>query len=175
MSAAPLGFAFSDGISITALVVSLAAVVGGYYFGLRQAVTSRQANQIAALVDLFAEHRSETLTKGRAFVCGDGIASCDLKAGLDGVPSEYRRAVVELMWFYDNLGVLVAHGIVDLDPIAGYLGGSLVNSWTALAQLVEVERQTREGGWQEYFENLNMLVMEKGPAKARTQLKLWRL
>lgn len=171
----PPGLAFSDGIAIVALIVSVATAIGGYYFGLHQSVTARQANQLPALVELFAEHRSEELTQGRAFVCGAGIQACDLTIGLEGIPLEERRAILELMWFYDNLGVLVAHSIVDLDPVAGYLGGSLMEVWEALAPLIEVERRTRSYGWQEYFENLYRLVSERGPVTAREQLDLWRL
>lgn len=177
---ASAAFGFSNVVAVLALFVSLAAAAGGYYFGRRQTVTARQANQIPALVDLFREHRSESLARTREFVCGDDLTECDLSEGLAGLPQEMQVPVRELMWFYDNLGALVAHGIVDREPVAGYLGGSVLVCWTRLAPLVRAERDRRRpfpdsGRWQEYFENLNKLVYEYGPERARRKLKLWRL
>ena len=86
------------------------------------------------------------------------------------------------MWFYDNLGALVAHDIIDLEPVAGYLGGSVMDCWTKLAPLVRGEREQRmirgsgdPDRWQDYFENLDALVREHGPERARRELRLWRL
>lgn len=55
----------SNALAAVALVVSLMSATAGYYFGRRQSVTARQANQMPVLVDLFREHRSEALAKTR--------------------------------------------------------------------------------------------------------------
>jgi hypothetical protein len=79
------------------------------------------------------------------------------------------------MWYYDNLGALVAHKIVDIEPIAGYLGGSVVDMWTALEPLVRAERNLRLSAsdparWQLYFEHLALHVHKVPPAKSRPSL-----
>lgn len=56
-------------------------------------------------------------------------------------------------------GAMVAHQIVDLKPISRYLGGSVLDMWTALQQLVVAERYRRRvasdpSRWQRYFEYL---------------------
>jgi hypothetical protein len=174
--------ALSNVIAATALLVSLTAAVVAYYFGRRQSVTARQANQMPVLVDLFREHRSEKLANARAFVHTLGEGDFELGQGLAGLPADMQIGVRELMWFYDNLGALVAHGIVDLEPVAGYLGGSVMDCWTKLTPLVNGEREQRKvrrSGdpyrWQEYFQNLDALVREHGPERARRDLRLWRL
>ena len=170
----------TDVIAALALLVSFAAAALAYCFGRQQTLTARQANQIPALIDLFREHRSESLANARDFVGSAQLWKCDLSEGLAGLPQEMRVPVRELMWFYDNLGALVAHGIVDLEPVAGYLGGSVLVCWTRLEPLVDAERDRRRrfpdpGRWQDYFENLNRLVDEYGPQRARGELDLWRL
>ena len=134
------------------------------------------------LVDLFREHRSETLAKTREFVRALYTDQLDADQGLASLPADRQVPARELMWFYDNLGALVAHDIIDLGPIAGYLGGSVVGCWAKLTPLVRGEReQRRRGGstdpyrWQEYFENLDALVCEHGSEQARRDLRLWRL
>ena len=172
---------FSDTVALLAFLVSLGAVAVGYYFGRRQTLTARQANQIPALVDLFREHRSEHLAQARAFVCGDKWPQAEqLAGGLEALPHDRRQPVRDLMWFYDNLGALVSHGIVDLEPIAGYLGGSVRLCWDRLAPLIEAERSRREAfpdpsRWQEYFENLDRLVKDYGPWRARRHSEHWRI
>lgn len=153
-----------------------------YYFARRQSVIARQANQMPVLVDLFREHRSDTLAKTREYVRALHTDAFDPDQGLAGLPQDMQVPVRELMWFYDNLGALVAHGIIDLDPVAGYLGGSVVGCWAKLEPLVLAEREERRRNgstdpyrWQEYFENLNALVRGHGPERARRDLRLWRL
>jgi len=85
-----------------------------------------------------------------------------------------------LVYFYDNLGALVAHGIVDIAPVSGYLGGSVVMVREKVRPLVEAERNRRTNStvsarWQMYFENLYCLVLENPPEEAREAQGLWRL
>jgi hypothetical protein len=108
------------------------------------------------------------------------LADHDLEKGLDGLPAEGRELVRELGCFYDNMGALVAHGIVDIELVAGYLGGSIVPVWEAMRPLVEAERAARTvhydaTRWQAYFENLYVLVKEQTPGNVRSRQKRWRL
>ena len=116
LAVAPVSF--SDVIALLALVVSLAAAAAGYYFGRRQALTARQANQIPALIDLFREHRSPI--GGRQAMVWGGTSGMRPDGWPRRIPIARREAVRQLTWFYDNLGALVAHGIVDLEPVEVY-------------------------------------------------------
>lgn len=172
----------SNTIAAIALGISLTTAALGYFFGRRQALTARQANQVPVLVDLFREHRSEKLAATREFLRAFDSTEIDAGLGLAALPADKRVSVRELMWFYDNLGVLVAHGIIDLEPVAGYLGGSVMAYWNKLAPLIAGEREQRRRAanpdpdrWQEYFENLAVLVRDPGPEQARRGLPLWRL
>ncbi len=85
-----------------------------------------------------------------------------------------------MAWYYDNLGTLVAHGHVDLEPVSGYLGESMALVWARMEPLVRAEREVRAGTndpqrWQVYFENLVALVRECPPAEARRRQRAWRL
>lgn len=174
--------ALSNAIAAIALIVSLAAVGVGFLFGRRQALTARQANQMPVLVDLFREHRSATLAHTRVFVHGLKSDDFDPADGLAGLPTDMQVPVRELMWFYDNLGALVAHGIIDLGPVSGYLGGSVVDCWGKLAPLVDGERKKRglsgsvdPDRWQVYFQNLDGRIRDYSPEQARRDLRQWRL
>jgi hypothetical protein len=156
-------------------VLSIVAIVVSLLNGLRQLRLSRHANSLRVLVDLFKEHREERLARARQFVYTE-LASYKLDAGLSSLPEEERILVRDLAWFYDNLGALVFHRIVDLGPIAGYLGGSVIAVWEKMKPIVDVERDRKQAagmpdpGWQEYFEMLYHMVNKSPDFTARARI-----
>ncbi|CAM5549207.1 DUF4760 domain-containing protein [Streptomyces microflavus] len=168
-------------MEIAALVVSLVALAVTGAVSFRQLRLTEHANTLPVLVDLFREHRSERLAQARQVV-HERLPAHDLSAGLAGLPERDRDLVRELAWFYDNLGALVAHGVVDIEPVSGYLGGSVISVWESMRPLVQAERDKRAQNampdpnrWQEYFENLYHLVRETPADRARAATHLWRL
>ncbi|MEU1708403.1 hypothetical protein ABZ478_24025 [Streptomyces sp. NPDC005706] len=168
-------------LEIAALVVSLVALAVTGAVSFRQLRLTEHANTLPVLVDLFREHRSVRLAQARQVV-HEQLSAYDLSAGLAGLPEDDRHLVRELAWFYDNLGALVAHGVVDIEPVSGYLGGSVISVWESLQPLVQAERAKRAQNampdpnrWQEYFENLYHLVRETPADRARAGTHLWRL
>ncbi|WP_157881127.1 DUF4760 domain-containing protein [Streptomyces griseoruber] len=168
-------------MEIAALVVSLLALAVSGVVSLRQLRLSQHANALPVVVDLFQEHRGVRLAQARTFV-HEELPGYDLDGGLAGLPDEGRDLVRELAWYYDNLGVLVAHGVVDIEPVSGYLGGSVISVWEHMEPLVRAERTRRAqntlpdpGRWQVYFENLYHLVRETPAEQDRAQAPLWRL
>ncbi|WP_196942741.1 DUF4760 domain-containing protein [Streptomyces sclerotialus] len=168
-------------MEVAALIVSLVALGVSGAVSWRQIRLSEHANMLPVVVDLFREHRTVRLGQARTFV-HEELPSCDLSLGLAGLPQEGRDLVRELGWYYDNLGALVAHGVVDVEPVSGYLGGSVISVWEHMEPLVAVERAKRaQNGlpdpnrWQEYFENLYHLVREAPAERVRARSRLWRL
>jgi hypothetical protein len=108
------------------------------------------------------------------------LANYDLSLGLDALPEDKQNLVRSLAWFYDNLGALVAHGVIDIAPVSGYLGQSVLAYWERLQPLIEAERKKRQDShdpdrWQIYFENLYHLTRGLPPEKARSAQRMWRL
>lgn len=100
----------------------------------RQLRLSEKANTLP-VVDLFREHRTVRLARARAFAHKE-LPACDLSLGLAGLPDEGRDLVRELAWYFDNLGALVTHGVVEIERVSGYLGGSVVSVWEHMKPLV---------------------------------------
>ncbi|WP_405407144.1 hypothetical protein [Streptomyces decoyicus] len=168
-------------VEIAALVVSVVALMVSGAVSVRQLRLTAHANTLPVLVDLFREHRSVRLARARQFV-HEQLPVCDLSAGLAGLPEDGQDLVRELAWYYDNLGALVAHGVVDIEPVSGYLGGSVISVWEHIEPLVAAERARRAQNalpdpnrWQEYFENLYHLVLDMPAEQARARTPQWRL
>ncbi|MGW3850909.1 DUF4760 domain-containing protein [Streptomyces fagopyri] len=168
-------------MEIAALVVSVMALGVSGLVSVRQLRLTQHTNTLPVLVDLFREHRSLRLALAREVVF-EQLPSWDVSTGMEGLPEAERNLIRELAWFYDNLGALVTHGVVDIEPVSGYLGGSVISVWERMEPLVRVERAKRAQNalpdpnrWQEYFENLYHLVREMPPTQARAHTHLWRL
>ncbi|MET9670046.1 hypothetical protein ABZY19_32585 [Streptomyces sp. NPDC006475] len=165
-------------MNVAALILSIAALVVSVLFSYRRDTLARHANTLPVLVDFFSQHRSDRLADARDFVYKE-MSTYDLSQGLAGLPEERRTQVRELAWFYDNLGALVTHKVVDIKPVSGYLGVSVVLTWEKLEPLIKAERAARTPSgvdperWQVYFENLYLLVKRTPPAKARESQRRW--
>lgn len=166
-------------MELAAVIISIVAVATSVLLGWRALTLSRQSNTMPVLIDLFREHRSDRLADARYFVHHQ-LDEYDLSKGLSELPEEKRSLIRDLAWFYDNLGALVTHGIIDVSPVSGYLGVSVLAVWEKMQPLIEAERVERQDSfdpqrWQIYFENLYYLIQNMPPEKARSTQRLWRL
>ncbi|MFC9555986.1 hypothetical protein ACFTWF_34780 [Rhodococcus sp. NPDC056960] len=148
-------------MDVAAFILSLVALLATALVGYLTLHLTRQSTSTRVLIDLFTEHRSDRLAQARRYV-NEVLPTYSVgPQGLDQLPENDRLLVRDLCWFYDNLGVLVHYEVVDVVPIAGYLGGSVKDVWIKVKPWVEAERAKRlaagsadAGRWQEYFEIL---------------------
>lgn len=152
-------------MALAAVIISIVAVMTSVILGQRALKLARHSNIMPVLIDLFREHRSDRLADARHFVYYD-LPKCDVSLGIDGLPDDKKSLVRDLARFYDNLGALVTHGIIDIEPVSGYLGQSVLVYWERMQPLVQTERHKRQGQydperWQIYFENLYQLIREQ--------------
>jgi hypothetical protein len=166
-------------VEVAAVVISIVALATSVFLGWKALTLARHSNTMPVLIELFGQHRNKRLADARQFIYHH-LDEYDLSLGLDGLPAESQELVRELAWFYDNLGALVAHGVVDVAPVSGYLGQSVVIVWEKLQPLIKAERDKRRDSydperWQIYFENLYHLIREQPPEQARSAQHMWRV
>jgi len=172
---------FGGLVNVAALLVSVGALLVSGAASYRQLKLAAHANTLPVLVELFREHRSDYLAEARWFVHQE-LPGRDVSAGLHSLSPEELKLVRDLAWFYDNLGALVAHGIVDIEPVSGYLGGSVISTWESMAPLIAAHRARRSAigrddgaEWQGYYENLYYLIKQNPPGAVRKRLERWSL
>lgn len=100
-------------ISIVAGVAALVAVTVSWW----QLHKARVANQLPAVVDLFGEYRSPGLTTERRIVF-EQIGPAEQRLPLSQLPDHVKSAAVQVCHYLDNLGVLVAEGLVQPQIVA---------------------------------------------------------
>jgi hypothetical protein len=166
-------------MEIAALAISVVALFASFVTTYRALELARHSNTLPVLIELFSEHRGQRLTQARRFVRNE-LPTFDPALGVEDLPEENARLVRDLAWFYDNLGALVAHDVVDIEPVSGYLGTSVIDIWSVMEPYIHTERirrggDTDPGRWQAYFENLARLIEDLPPDQARARQPKWRL
>ena len=148
-------------MQLTALILSLLAFAVSLGVARQQLSLARHANSLPVLTAMFKEHRDPELADVRSFL-HQAAGTADPTMGFAAF-GDRRQGVLQLAWYYDNLGALVAHDVIDVAPVAGYLGGAMLDVWRILEPFIITERASRSsspdaGRWQQYFENLAVVV-----------------
>lgn len=164
-----------DASNITALVASASALVVSVVTSERQRRVATQANAFPLVVEVFREYRSDRFLEARRSLLDD-LPGHDPARGFHGLPTELRHHVQTLSYFFDNLGVMVASGLVQPRLVAAFAGEAVERTWEQVLPFVEGERALRNfPSFQANFANLVEVLKHHPAGPARASLPLWRL
>jgi hypothetical protein len=145
------------GLSIVALGVSVVVARNQ----LRQ---SSITNAQPLAIDLFREFRERSADRRRLHKELPKIK--DSAKGFESIADEELQQLARsTSHWYDNIGVLVAHGMVEPEYVAGFLGTSAIDTWNLLKRFIVGDRECRKSigqddDYQDYFEYLVRLRFE---------------
>lgn len=150
-------------LNLATLVISLAALFFSVFLSLRQIRVTSGGNHLPVVLDAFKESRSAAWFEAEKYVliklAEEHAADCCIR----GLPVSARTHVNIIGRFYDDLGKLVAYGVIDQDLVIGSYGMPIVRLWDALAPYVYEERRTHKLYFWVYFEDLAVRTAEKTP------------
>jgi hypothetical protein len=169
-------------ISVAALVVSIASALFAALaarYTARQAHQAKVANAFPAVIDMFREYRGPLSTaRSRVFDLIDEAP--ETAPPLGDLPPDLKQPAIAVCHFLDNLGVLVAEGLMDSEIAARYLGDTAIALWKRLLPYIEAERNRRlasgipgAADYLRYFEHLVVTLEELNPEHTRMRLKRW--
>lgn len=160
------------GSNVAALVISIAALTASVLIPYGQLRSSQRANTLAMVFNGFRETRTPEFRTSVEYVLyrlrrefPDAISYVDLPAG----PKEHVRQVA---FFYDELGKLVVHGVVDQDLVIGSYGLTIHRTWSAIAPYVYREREIRQRVVLPYLEHMAAVTSEITAADIHRKMKL---
>ena len=141
-------------IALLALVVALASAI----ISARQLREARKANAFPAAIDLFREFRDPAFVADRRLLLTE-LERCDPTLGMQGLPDRIRGPAFRVSHYLDNVGVLVAHRLIDPEIAGSFLGASALQLWEALKEFIRRERVLRSyPDYQMHFEHLAATV-----------------
>ncbi len=163
---------FSLVLSVISLVTSIVSAIIVY----QQKRISRQTNMLPILVDMFKEFRSFEFKRHQFYIYNQLRQECKPEeTGFRNLPEAAASHVLPVSHYFDNLGVLVAMGVVDMKVVLGFVGGSIESTWAALKPYILRERELRASTYQEHFEHLAALAQANPQSRVVQKMKLKKL
>lgn len=156
-------------ISISIAVVSL--IVSGM-LALRQTRTTMDGYALPVVLQVFSRFRTQEFFDAQQYVF-DELPRQAVQPYTD-LPLEARSQIRMVGGLYDDLGKLVAHGIVKEELIIGSNGSQALRIWEAVEPFVRAEREKRNSNLWIYLEDLAYRTTRKPPAAIHEKLKLHR-
>ncbi|MFF4550416.1 hypothetical protein [Streptomyces sp. NPDC001435] len=105
------------------------------------------------VVELFRETRQPDFSRAIEYISSDLARQYSPELGYRRLPEEPLRHIRRVSLFYDDVGKLVAHGVVDERLIIGSYGPNILNMWDVLAPYIYRERELTTKAMI-YFEDL---------------------
>src|SRR6266542_2311655 len=86
-----------------------------------------------------------------------------------------RESVRHVVFFYDNLGVFVAYGVVNEDLAIAFHGVGFNEAWKILEPYIRQEREMRRMQYAAFYKDLVCRFRARPPDQVYRKLKLRRL
>ncbi|GAA2523345.1 DUF4760 domain-containing protein [Winogradskya humida] len=154
-------------LSLSSLVVSILALAVSGGVAVRQLVRMRHSNMLPVALDLFREFRTPHFRDNMRYIVEDLWTEHPPgdDTGILDLPDDDRARVVPVVSYFNNVGVLVANGVVDASTVRSFMGGSVLRAWDRAAPYLRTERRHRaDPSYNAYFEHLAARCIATPPA-----------
>jgi len=153
--------------------IAFASVLVAVVYSSRQVRLVRLQNLSPVVLGAFSEARTEEWFEARDWLISNLPSSEILpQNGVSRQPDDARWNMRRVGFFYDNLGVFVAHKIVSEDLIIGFFGVGLIEVWQRMEPYIREEASRRSMRYMVYFEDLVVRTRQRTPAAVYEHLKL---
>jgi hypothetical protein len=159
-------------LNLAALTISLTALVISILLTLRQLRLASGGNHLPVVLDGFKETRSAAWFEAQEYVLTELAKEHEPDCGHRGLPEQARTHANTIGLFYDDLGKVVAHGMIDQSLVIGSYGTNIVRLWDALAPYVYTERRKHGLHFWIYFEDLAARTAATHPEVVYADLRL---
>jgi hypothetical protein len=161
-------------INVAAITISILSLIVSALLALRQTRTAAAGYALPVILEIFDQFRSEEFFEARRYVYHRLNQEFDRPVAYTDLPAEALAKVRAVAGRYDDLGKLVAHGIVDEKLIVGANGTAVRRVWESVAPFVHEERRKHGVATWSYLEDLACRVRERPPREVYRELGLRR-
>lgn len=159
-------------LNLATLAISLTALGVSILVDVRQLRLASGGNHLPVVLDAFKETRSAAWFEAQEYVLTQLATEHRPDCGHRGLPAPARAHANAIGLFYDDLGKLVAHGMIGQSLVIGSYGTNIVRLWDALAPYVYTERRKHGLHFWIYFEDLAARTATTHPKVVYSELGL---
>jgi hypothetical protein len=161
-------------INVVAIVISVVSLAVSGLLAIRQTRTAAAGYALPVILEVFNQFRTPEFVEARRYVYDDLNTEFDPPVAYTDLPAEVQARVRTVAGRYDDLGKLVAHGIVGEDLIIGSNGSAVRRVWKSVEPFVRAERRKRDATTWIYLEDLAYRAARKPPRDIYAKLGLDR-
>lgn len=154
------------------LAISVVALTTTMFLTLRQIRLATFANHLPVVLEAFKETRGEAWLDAEDYVLNRLASEHPADGGWHNLPEPARSHVTKIALFYDDLGKVVAHGVINQSLVIGSYGTNIVLLWDALAPYVYSDRHAHGTHSWVYFEDLAVRTASTHPQEVYRSLGL---
>lgn len=161
--------------NLAALFISIVALTVSGVIAFGQLRTTQRANTLAIIFEGFKETRSPEFLRSIEYVLYKLRDDHPTAIPFLNLPEVAKEHVRRVGLCYDDLGKLVAYGVVDKDLILGTYGRSIHRAWKVLAPYAYREREARQRLAMIHFEDIAARASGTTPQDIHRRLGMRRL
>lgn len=155
-----------------AIVISATSLAVSGVLAARQNRTASAGYSLPVVLEIFGQFRSEEFFAARKYVYDTLNKDFERPIAYTDLPPDALAKVRMVGGRYDDLGKLVAHGVVGEELIIGSNGTAIRRVWERVAPFVYAERRKTGALTWAYLEDLAHRATRNPPQKIYTKLGL---
>lgn len=131
-------------LSVVSLILAAVALTVSWQQARRSTQIARHANEIQVVADIFRDVRSKDFRSKFDRVVANPPDGASLEGGFNSLQGEMRESAYAVCYFFEDLGVLVTHGLIRSEVILETVSSVLTRAWQALEPAITAEREYRQ-------------------------------
>ena len=159
----------SEVISLISAVIAVAALLVAVWQTRQGSKSSAVMNSSPIAASIWSEWRSEEFRQHMLMVVGSPSVARDAQR-MEDLPKDYRNSAYTVIYYFNQVGTLVAFGLISERLIIGVLGSWIMHTWRVLEPLILKERKHRANtyppdipsNFSDYYEHLVQRVLDLG-------------
>ena len=168
----------SEIISLISVILALVAVCVSAWQTRTNMRDARHSRSLPVIAEIFREFRSREFRESLHNLL---TLSSDKTtgSGFRALSKDRQEDAYRVCYFFDQIGVLVAFGIVHEDIVVAIMGTQIVQVWSVMFPLIESERKYRSktypsnapSGFLAFYEHLVTCVYALGGREAAIMIR----
>jgi hypothetical protein len=158
-------------LNLVAVLVAAIALATSVAVSRRQLRLAQNSNVLPIVLQLFKETREPEFSRAIEYISTRLAIEHAPDHGYRSLPPDVKRDIRRVSLFYDDVGKLVAFGVVEERLIIGSYGLNIVNMWDVLAPYIYKERMLTTRAML-YFEDLAARAKARPMDSVHAQLRL---
>jgi hypothetical protein len=168
----------SEIVSVVSILIALVALLVTMWQTRENSRYSAAMNSSPIVAAIWSEWRSEEFREHMINVV-NSVPETWPTGGIRDLASNYRDSAYAVIYYFNQVGTLVAFNLVSEELIIGVLGSWIMRTWRTLEPLIMREREIRSKAhtadappnFSDYYEHLVQRVLDLGGRDAMDNIQ----